>query len=173
MNVDELAQMAYDRTEIAETMYRYAFGLDHGDPDSLASVLTEDAVLDFSAGGAKLGLDFPVLNGRDAIVQTLIAIIGSLDTSHTLSNIQVEVSGDSATLHAYLMAQHFPPGQGAKLGCDFALLMNRYDVELVRDGLKWRMRRVMIDNVWAQGDPGILTAMATHRAARAKARRGS
>ena len=171
MNAHDLAQLAYDRTEIAETMYRYAFGLDHGDPDSLASAFTEDAVLDFSAGGAKLGLDFPVLTGREAIVQTLIAIIGPLDTSHTLSNIQVEVSGETATLHAYMMAHHFPPGQGSQRGSDHALLMNRYEVELVRDGTRWRMRRVMIDNAWAEGDPDILNAMARHRAVRAKARR--
>ena len=137
MNAHELAQLAYDRTETAETMYRYAFGLDHGDPDSLASVFTDDAVLDFSAGGAKLGLEFPVLNGREAIVQTLISIIGPLDTTHTLSNIQVEVSGETATLHAYMLAQHFPPGRGSQRGSDYALLMNRYDVELVRDGMKW------------------------------------
>ncbi len=173
MNAHELAQLAYDRTEIAETMYRYAFGLDHGDPDSLASTFTEDAVLDFSAGGTKLGLDFPVLNGREAIVQTLIAIIGPLDTSHTLSNIQVEVTGDTATLHAYMAAMHFPPGHGPKASGDFALLMNRYDVELVRDGLKWRMKRVMIDTAWAQGDPGILNAMARHRAVRAQRRPAS
>ena len=173
MNALELAQLAYDRTEIAETMYRYAFGLDHGDPDSLASTFTEDAVLDFSAGGAKLGLDFPVLNGREAIVQTLVAIIGPLDTTHTLSNILVEVSGDTATLHAYMLAQHFPPGRGSQRGSDYALLMNRYDVELVRDAAKWRMRRVMIDNAWANGDPDILNATARHRAGRTQRQRPS
>jgi hypothetical protein len=173
MNAHELAQVAYDRTETAETMYRYAFGLDHGDPDSLGSVFTDDAVLDFSAGGAKLGLEFPVLNGREAIVQTLISIIGPLDTTHTLSNIQVEISGETATLHAYMLAQHFPPGRGSQRGSDYALLMNRYDVELVRDGMKWRMRRVMIDNAWANGDPDILNATARHRAGRAQRRQGS
>ena len=36
-----LAQLACDRYEIADALHRYAFGLDHGDPDSLASAFTE------------------------------------------------------------------------------------------------------------------------------------
>ena len=170
MDPTELAQLVYDRTEIADTMYRYAFGLDHGDPDSLASALTEDCVLDFTAAGAKLGIDFPVLTGRDQVLQTLIPMIGPLDTSHTTSNLQIEVSGDTGTLHGYLMSQHFMPGDGPRRGTEYALLMNRYDADLVRDGQKWRFKRVTIDNAWAEGDPGILTALATHRVARAKAK---
>ena len=168
MDSAELAQLAQDRFEIADTLHRYAFGLDHGDPDSLASAFTEDCELDFTPAGKKLGLDFPVFNGRAAIVKTLIPMIGSLDTSHTTSNHQIELSGDSATLHAYLMSQHFMPGQGPKCSSDFALLMNRYDADLVRDGSKWRFKRVVIDNAWAQGDPAILTALATHRLLRRK-----
>jgi hypothetical protein len=38
----ELAQQACDRYEIVDTLHRYAFGLDHGDADSLASAFTED-----------------------------------------------------------------------------------------------------------------------------------
>ena len=166
MDAAELAQLAHDRFEIADTMHRYAFGLDHGDPDSLASAFADDASIDFTSAGRKLGLDFPVVRGRDAIVQTLIPMLGPLDTSHTTSNLQIEVSGDTATLHCYLMSQHFMPKQGPQCSADFALLMNRYDAELVRDGDKWRFRRVTIDNAWAQGDPAILSALATHRVMR-------
>ncbi len=142
----ELVQLLHDRAEIAETLYRYAFGLDHGDPDSLASAFTEDGVIDFKPAGAKLGLDFSVLRGRDQILQTLVPMIGPLDTSHTASNLQIEVSGDTATLHAYLTSQHFMPGDGSRPGAEYALLMNRYDADLVRDGQKWRFKRVTIDN---------------------------
>lgn len=167
-NASDLAQTAYDRSEIADTMYRYAFGLDHGDPDSLTSALTEDCVIDFTSAAKKLGIDFPVLTGRDIVVQTLIPMLGPLDTSHTASNLQIEVSGDTATLHGYIMSQHFMPGQGPRRESDYALLMNRYDAELVRDGAKWRFGRVTIDNAWAEGDPEIITALATHRVTRAQ-----
>ena len=160
---NELAQLAADRYEITDSLHRFAFGLDHGDADSLASVLTEDCVLDFRPAGKKLGLDFPKLDGRQAIVDALIPLLGPLDTSHTVNNVQVEVSDDSATVYCYVLAQHFMPRQGPQPGSENALLMNRYDCELVRDGQKWRMRRMTIDNAWAQGNPEILNALASQR----------
>jgi hypothetical protein len=168
MDVNELAQIAYDRSEIADTLYRYCFALDEGAPDLLASVFTDDCVFDFTPAGAKLGIDFPAISGRDSVVKALIPMIGPLDTSHTASNIHVGFTGDTATMQASLMSQHFMPGEGPRRGSDYALLMNRYQAELVRDGSKWRFKRVVIDNAWANGDPGIITALAIHRVARAK-----
>jgi hypothetical protein len=166
----DLTQQASDRYEIADTLHRYAFGLDHGDPDSLASAFTEDCLFDFTPAGAKLGINFPKLTNRQAIVENLLPLIGPLDTSHTTSNFQIEISGDSATLYAYVMSQYFMPHQGSRGGSENALLMNRYDCELVRDGQKWRFKRVTIDNAWVQGDPEILNALAGRQALRAKSK---
>jgi hypothetical protein len=166
----DLAQLAHDRYEIADALHRFAFGLDHGDADSLASALAEDCVFDFTPAGKKLGLDFPKLTGHKEIVESLIPLLGPLDTSHTASNLQIEIDGDSATLYAYVMAQHFMPRQGSRRGSEHALLMNRYDCDLVRDGDKWRFKRVTIDNAWMQGDPEILNALAVRQALRAKAK---
>jgi len=160
-----------DRYEIGDALHRFAFGLDHGDADSLASALTEDCVLDFRPAGKKLGLDFPMLNGRKAIVDALIPLLGPLDTSHTASNLQIEISEDSATLYAYVLAQHFMPRAGSRPGSENALLMNRYDCDLVRDGDKWRFNRMVIDNAWAQGNPEILNALATQRVLATKSKR--
>jgi SnoaL-like domain len=162
MNVD-LGQQACDRYEIADTMHRYAFGLDHDDADSLASALAEDCVFDFRPAGRKLGIDFPRLAGRQAVLDALLPLLGPLDTTHTASNLQIEISGDTATLSAYVMSQHFMPREGCRRGSENALLMNRYDCALVRDGLKWRFKNVTIDNAWLQGDPEILNARATQR----------
>jgi len=167
---NDLAQLAIDRYEIADTLYRYAFGLDHGDADSLGSVFGDGCLFDFRPAGRKLGLDFPPLIGRDAIVAVLIPLLGPLDTSHTASNLQIEISGDSATLYGYVMSQHFMPRQGSRRGSENALLMNRYDCELVRAGEKWRFKRMTIDNAWAQGDPEILNTLATHRVLAAKSK---
>jgi hypothetical protein len=38
----------------------------------------------------------------------------------------------------------------------------------VRDGQKWRFKRMVIDNAWAQGNPEILNALAMHRVLSAK-----
>ena len=169
MNTD-LAQLACHRYEIADTLHRYAFGLDHGDTDSLASAFTEDCIFDFRPAGIKLGIDFPKLSGREAIVNALIPFLGPLDTSHTVSNLQIEISDDSAILYAYVMSQHFMPREGCRRGSENALLMNRYDCELVRDGQKWHFKRVTIDNAWAQGNPEILNALAIQRALATKSR---
>jgi hypothetical protein len=166
----DLPQLAADRYEIADALHRFAFGLDHGDADSLSSALAEDCVLDFRPAGRKLGLDFPKLTGRQGIVDALLPLLGPLDTSHTVNNLQIEVSEDSATLYGYVLAQHFMPREGSRPGAENALLMNRYDCDLVRDGQRWRFKRMVIDNAWAQGNPEILNALATHRLLRAKAR---
>ena len=157
-----------DRYEIADALHRFAFGLDHGDADSLSSALTEDCVLDFRPAGKKLGLDFGKLTGRQAIVDALIPLLGPLDTSHTVSNLQIEISEDAATLYCYVLAQHFMPREGPRPGSENALLMNRYDCQLVRDGQKWRFRQMIIDNAWAQGNPEILNALAQQRVLTAK-----
>lgn len=167
---NELAQVAADRYEIADALHRFAFGLDHGDADSLASALTEDCVFDFRPAGKKLGLDFGKLTGRQAIVDALIPLLGPLDTSHTTSNLQIEVSEDTATLYCYMLAQHFMPRQGPRPGSENALLMNRYDGQLIRDGQKWRFRQIVIDNAWAQGNPEILNALATQRVLSARSK---
>jgi SnoaL-like domain len=166
----DLSQLGNDRYEIADALHRFAFGLDHGDADSLASALTDDCVLDFRPAGKKLGLDFPKLTGRQAIVDALIPLLGPLDTSHTVNNLQIEIAEDSATLYCYVLAQHFMPREGCRPGSENALLMNRYDCELVRDGQKWRFKHVTIDNSWAQGNPEILNALAIHRALTTKPR---
>ena len=165
-----LAQLAADRHEIADALHRFAFGLDHGDADSLSSALTEDCILDFRPAGRRLGLDFPKLTGRQAIVDTLIPLLGPLDTSHSVNNLQIEVGDDLATLYGYVMAQHFMPREGSRSGTENALLMNRYDCELMRDGQKWRFKRIAIDNAWGQGNPEILNALATQRLLSAKAK---
>src|SRR5437588_7238517 len=159
----DLAQLACDRYEISDTSHRYAFGLDHGDADSLASALTENCLFDFRPAGRKLRLDFPKLTGRQAILNAILPLIGPLDTSHTATNLQIEISDDSATFSAYVMSQHFMPREGSRRGSENALLMNRYDCHLVRGGQKWRFKRITIDNAWCQGDPEILNALATYR----------
>src|SRR5947208_3891774 len=166
----DLAQLANDRFEIADALHRYAFGLDHGDADSLASALTEDCRFDFRPAGRKLEIDFPLLSGRDAILNGVLPLIGPLDTSHSVSNLQIEISGDTATLYAYVLSQHFLPRQGSRRGSEYALLMNRYDCEVVRDGEKWRFKKMTIDNAWVLGDPEILNALASQHLLQSKSK---
>ena len=174
----DLAQLANDRYEISDALHRYAFGLDHHHADSLASVFTEDCQFDFRPAARKLGLGFGLVVGRQEILEKVLPLIGPLQTSHTASNIQIEISGDTATLSAYVMSQHFMPLNDPQRGREFALLMNRYDCELVRAPVaqsaeanqdqRWQFKRITIDNAWYQGDPEVLNAAANYHALRAK-----
>lgn len=166
--MNDLSKVADDRYKIADTLHRYAYGLDQNDRASLASVFAEDCIFDFKAARAKLGVGFGKVVGRQAIIDILLPLLGPLDTSHSVSNIQIEINGDAATMRAYVMAQHFMPREGSRPDSENALLMNRYDCDLVRDDDNWRFKRVSIDNAWAQGNPEILNALAIHRAIAAK-----
>ncbi|WP_220201372.1 nuclear transport factor 2 family protein [Reticulibacter mediterranei] len=156
----DYGKLAYDRTEIADALYRYAAGLDLGDADLLSSAFTEDVIFDFASAASKIGVQFPVLSARDVVVKTLLAVLGPLDTSHSLSNLRMTISGERATLQAYVLAQHFSPGEGPRPDQSrHALLMGRYDASLVRDAELWRISRLTIDTVWFEGDPTIVTAL--------------
>ena len=154
---DERVRLLIDQADIAAAVHRYAEGLDHGDAEVLTSALTEDAVVDLSAATARIGFEFPALRPRDVVVDTLIAAVGPLDTSHSITNLRVTVHGDTATARCYAMAQHFPPGEGSRPDkTRHALMMNRYTAELVRCPDLWRIARLTIDNAWFEGDPTVL-----------------
>ncbi|MFD8968972.1 nuclear transport factor 2 family protein [Streptomyces sp. NPDC059568] len=79
-----------------------------------------------------------------------------MDTSHVISNIPTTVDDDTANARAYATAQHFPPGDGPKPErTRQALMMNRYDADLVRDGETSRIRRLTVDSAWFSGDPTV------------------
>jgi hypothetical protein len=158
----DFGKLAYERTEIADALYRYAAGLDLGDADILSSAFTEDVIFDFASAASKIGIQFPVLSSRDVVVKTLIEVLGPLDTSHSLSNLRMKISGETAALNAYVMAQHFSPGDGPRPDRSrHALLMGRYEADLVRDAEVWRICRLTIDAMWFEGDPTIVTALST------------
>src|SRR5438094_7986253 len=149
----DLAQLANDRFEIADALHRYAFGLDHGDADSLASALTEDCRFDFRPAGRKLEIDFPLLIGRDVILNGVLPLIGPLDTSNSVSNSQIEIVGDTATLYAYVLSKHFMKHKGSRRGLEYALLMNRYDFNVMSERDKRSVNGITTDKNWAHRNP--------------------
>ncbi|MHC0432728.1 nuclear transport factor 2 family protein [Streptomyces sp. O3] len=139
-----------DRVEITDALYRFALGQDLKDKDLFASAFAADAELDFRPAAAKWGARPPLMTGRDTIVSTILAMFtGRVDTTHQVTNPRVAVDGDTARLTALVEAQHILTADPAR----HALLKNPYDVELVRDGDRWVISRLRIDNTWFTGDP--------------------
>ncbi|MBE1532885.1 nuclear transport factor 2 family protein [Actinomadura algeriensis] len=139
-----------DRAEILDALYRFALGQDLKDKDLLASAFAADAELDFRPAAARWGGRPPVMIGRDTIVTTILAMFTDrVDTTHQVTNPRIAVDGDTARLTALVEAQHLLTADHGT----FALLKNPYDVELVRDGQRWTVRRMRIANTWYTGDP--------------------
>jgi len=141
-----------DREEVIDALYRFGLGQDLRDRELFASAFAADAVLDFRPAATKCGLDIALMEGRDTIVGNILAPEVRIDTTHVVSNARVSMDGDRARLTAIVEAQHLPKDDHSR----HALLKNLYAVDAVRDGSRWVMRHVRIDNVWFTGDPGVI-----------------
>jgi hypothetical protein len=148
-------QEIVDKFAVIETLYRFAAGIDQRDSNLLASAFAADAVSDFRPAGRKAGFEYPVLEGREAIVAALTGSLAKIDTTHSVSNPRVIIDGDKAVMDALVEAQHLPSNDHSR----HYLMKNRYDVNLVRQEDAWVIQRVTIDNVWLTGDPSVLTGI--------------
>ncbi|MCZ0983310.1 nuclear transport factor 2 family protein [Streptomyces diastatochromogenes] len=139
-----------DRAEIIDALHRFGLGQDLQDEALFASSFAPDAELDFRPAAAKWGAEPPLMSGRDTIVTTILGMFtGRVATTHQVTNARIAITGDTAHLTALVEAQHLLLADRTT----HALLKNPYDVELVRDGDRWVIRRLVIDNTWFLGEP--------------------
>jgi SnoaL-like domain len=138
---------------VVDALYRFAQGMDEDNPQLLRSAFAADAVADFSPAAKRLGIEFPVLRGRETIAGGLIPFAAPLDTSHSVSNPRVQIKGRTATLSALVEAQHLPSKDHSR----HILMKNRYAVDLVRAGSSWVITKMVIDNIWFDGDVKVLS----------------
>lgn len=149
------AKETADKIAVVDALYRFAAGADLRDKALLASSLAESAVNDFRPAAAKAGFEYPIIEGREAIVAALSTSLSSLDTTHSVSNPRVTIDGDKAYLDALVEAQHVPRDNPSR----HYLMKNRYSVELVREGNIWVILRNTVDNIWRDGDPAVLSVI--------------
>lgn len=144
--------LADDRYEIVDALHRFAAGQDLREPELFASAFAPEAELDFVQPAKKLGVDLPVFKGRDAIVSSITAALAEVDTTHSVTNARVNISGERASLFALVEAQHLPRRDHSR----HLLLKNFYWVSLARTGTRWAITRMRIENAWYHGDPKVL-----------------
>ncbi len=135
-----------------DALMRFGAGTDDGDTATLATVFAEDAVVDFSACGRSIGLDFEPLNGAAAIVGFLAGTSHRQATSHVVTNPRIQSSGEGAHIRALVDATHVIRDEPERR----FRMMNWYDVNLVPMDGQWRITRMTIDNIWFEGDPTVL-----------------
>ena len=150
-------QKLLDHNAAIDALHRFVYGLDLADASLVSSAFILDATVDLTPFN-KLGFSFKVLSGKDLIVETLMAGVGSIDSSHHLSNFRVKISENDAYLTCYSLAQHFRPGEGPGLQFqDYLLLGNRYTADLVRDGEEFKIKKIVIDCAWSVGTKDVIS----------------
>ena len=123
--------------EITAALHRYCRGIDRMDAELIRSAYHADGFDDHGdlfRGGVEdyIGWVLPLLGARFA------------STMHTLSNITIEVAGDSAVVESYLIAYHVTADGGA-----LRILGARYcDDFSRRPGVGWRIARRRLVPEW-------------------------
>jgi uncharacterized protein (TIGR02246 family) len=125
--VEEIA----DRLAVADVLVRYGSCLDDKDWDRLATCFVPDAVAVLAGG--------PPLAGYPAILGAVqMALANYPATQHHISNEEVVLNGEQATLRANLIATHVTDaGTFTVIGV--------YREELVRTSDGWRISHHQLD----------------------------
>ena len=150
----ERLALLLDERAVVDALYRFGAGQDLDDRSLFLSAFTEDAVLDFSHPAARFGVAMSPMVGLKAIA-VIPETLAGLRTSHTVTNPRVVLEGDRATLWALVEAQHVREDAPHQ----HLLLKNTYEVDAVRmpdDPRTWRIRRMVIRNIWYDGDAAVL-----------------
>ena len=138
-----------DRLGACDALLRFAAGTDEGDPELLRSAFALQAVVDFGPCGEKLGLPFPPLEGCDAIVGFLAGTSVHQITSHVVTNLRVMTAPAGVAVQALVEATHIVRTEPSRR---FRML-DPYAATLTRHEGGWRIERLVIDNIWFEGDP--------------------
>ncbi|KAK9364976.1 hypothetical protein V1509DRAFT_634657 [Lipomyces kononenkoae] len=151
MSLPHVLTYLTEREAVADALYRSIIGFDSYDVSMFDSAWVPDIIFD---------LNGTVFNGPDAIRTHVLDLVGPMDTSHTVSNVRVDVKpgATTASLTAYALAQHCPPGKGTDPNGPKYLTSSRYFLDLVKDesdGL-WKIKKFMMKVIWTQGDRSVM-----------------
>lgn len=135
-------QELQDKSEITDLIYRYATAVDTKDWGLLTSVFTEDAHLDYSSVGYPPG-------SRDEVLAVLCNAIGQVPlTQHFVTNIEIKLDGDRATVRAMFYNPMRLPGAAELTYCG-----GNYHHEVVRTADGWKSCRLTEESLWFSNHP--------------------
>lgn len=157
---------ADDKSAVAETIYRYAEGIDTRDFALYRSIFADEVAIDFSSYS---GAPASTMTGDAWVAGVRPLFEGLAATQHSMTNPLPVVSGDTATCRMYMQAHHVfdadDPASWFTIG-------GYYDDTLVRSDAGpsgWLLTGVTLTVLWRMGDPAIMVAA---RASSAAAREG-
>lgn len=139
-----------EREAVVDAFIRWTTSSDDGDCELLRSVLIPDVVVDFTKL-QDMGVSLGVVEGRDAVIDSVIRTPGHGETTHMLGNFRVQIDGDQAQAECLCTSTHFtrndassPTGQA-----DFTM-SHKYRARLVKVDGHWNFARLQIDPYWNQ-----------------------
>ena len=133
MDIQEIS----DRLEIQGVLAKYARAVDTRDWALWRSLFTDDATVDYSSAGAIAGT-------RDEVAAWLAAALGAMQMmQHFITNIEIDISGDTADVRAMFYNPMQLPGMA-----DLSFCGGYYHHTMVRTPDGWRSRALREENVW-------------------------
>lgn len=140
--------MSDSRLEILKLMNEYCYAIDAGDLDGFAAMFENGS---FEIIGDPSG---PMLGSAPvrAMLENVTLYDGKPQTKHLMSNVQIDVDGDSATAQCYTMVMQALP--------DFpmqAIFLGHYFDEFEKIDGSWRFRSRRIS-------PDLIGDLSRHRA---------
>ncbi len=143
-------QTIADRIEISDLLTRYAHAVDTKDWELWRTVFTPDASIDYTSAGGQAG-------GVETIAAWLEESLALFDmTQHLISNEQVTIEGDRATVKAMF----YNPMRFAD-GGEFFATGGWYHHDLVRTVEGWKSARLVEESAWF--DPSANTTLPGER----------
>jgi ketosteroid isomerase-like protein len=135
-----------DERDIGRVCLAYADALDQKDWPALRQCFVADAVADYEGIGT--------FRGIDAIIERASRGLRHLDRSqHIVTNVLVDVEGDTAVSSCYLQAQHVRSGTS---GGDTFIIAGRYADRFVRAAAGWRIEHRRLEIWWTGGNPAVV-----------------
>ena len=132
-----MASALENKDAIRETFAMYCYNVDDNKPDDFAALFAEDCVWE----GGPIGK----FEGREALRGFAAGINqqwGPNTFRHHLANHVVKVDGDKAHLTAYVNVIK------GKAGDSIAVFASgRYDVDFVRQGGKWLIKKLVLNTL--------------------------
>lgn len=137
MTGSQALEAAADKLEIHELLARYGRGADTRNWELWRDVFTPNASIDFSTVTGVIG--DPI-----AVSESLASILGNAHmTAHYFTNVEVELSGDEAVVHAlFFSVTQFTSDATPMLGG------GTHQHHVVRGPEGWRSRQLVVASTW-------------------------
>ncbi len=136
---------------VAETVYRYATGVDRRDWLLFRSLFADVVTIDFSSYSPDSP---PRQMPADEWVAGIVPLFSGLAaTQHSMTNPLSTIDGDAAAITMYVQAHHVLDPKDAS---SWFTIGGYYEDTLARIDGRWLLTGIRLTVTWRAGDPGIM-----------------